>query len=202
MTLYDGVMFSFFKKKKSAVSSSWWHESLTPEEQIIIGNAFQPLGNISAESIIASANPSAIGSLVGHLKKEAIRHLGYRLLEYADTFISEHVPILSVHFYWAARGEFYYRWRNHDDFALEQAVKSFQRQIGLSENAIRAFTQDKQWGSLPAHAGYRQLRIIEEKRGNLILARNLCEEAKSQGWADNWDHHIARIDKKLAKLKL
>ena len=187
------------RKRVAAKSQSWWHSALTSEEQAIIESAFQPLGNLSAESLVASTNPGEIGTLVGHLKKGPIRHLGYKLLEYADTLVSENIPVLSLHFYWAARGEFYYRWRDHDNFALEEAVSSFQRQIGLAEYALRVFTEDKQWGFVPAHAGYRQLRIIEEKRGNLTLARALCEQAKSQGWADGWDKLIARIDKKLAK---
>jgi len=32
------------------------------------------------------------------------------------------------------------------------------------------------------------------------LARALCEQAKEEGWADDWDHQIARIDKKLAAI--
>ena len=68
-------------------------------------------------------------------------------------------------------------------------------------NVARFFREDKNWGFIPAHAGYRQLRIIEEKLGNWALARALCKQAKAEGWADDWDHHIGRIDKKLAAMK-
>lgn len=193
-------MLSFLRRKKSNPAlPTWWQSALTSDEQRQIEAAFQPLGNMTAESLVASNDPGAIGNLVGHLKKEPLRHLGYKLLGHADTLVTENVPVLTLHFYWAARGEFYYRWRDVDDFALEEAVVSFQRQIGLSENALRVFVEGKQWGFVPAHAGFRQLRIIEEKRGNLTLARALCEQAKAQGWADDWDKNIARIDKKIAK---
>ena len=193
-------MLSFLRRKKVAVPPpSWWNTSLTLEEKATIESAFRPLGNVSAEALVSSNDLNSIGNLVGHLKKEPIRHLGYKILEYADTLISENTPVLTLHFYWAARGEFYYRWREKDDFALEEAVKSFQLQIGLAQNALSVFTENEQWGFVPAHAGYRQLRIIEERRGNLTLARALCEQARSQGWADDWDKNIARIDKKLAK---
>jgi len=193
-------MLPFLSRKKTTTTSPlWWQSALSLSEQETVESAFQPLGNMSAEALVASGNPSAIGNLVGHLKKETVRHLGYKLLDHADALVTEDVSVLNLHFYWAARGGYYYRWRDHDDFALEEAVQSFQRQIGLAENALRAFKEDNEWDFIPAHAGYRQLRIIEEKSGNLTLARALCEQAKSQGWADDWDKSIARINKKIAK---
>lgn len=86
-----------------------------------------------------------------------------------------------------------------DPFALDEAITSYQRQIDMAVEALEVFHESEDWGFVPAHAGYRQLRIIEEKRGNLARARALCEQDKAEGWADNWDHHIARIDRKLAK---
>jgi hypothetical protein len=193
-------MFPFLSRKKTITTSpSWWQSALSSKEQETIEGAFQPLGNISAEALVASGNPSSIGNLVGHLKQEALRQLGYKLLDHADSLVTEDVSVLDLHFYWGARGGFYYRWRDYDGFALEEAAQSFQRQIGLAENAVRVFKEDKAWGFIPAHAGYRQLRIIEEKRGNLTLARALCEQAKLQGWADDWDKNIARLNKKIAK---
>ena len=48
------------------------------------------------------------------LAKEHLRHLGYKLLDRADTLVNENVPVLDLHFYFAVRGAFYYRWRDHD----------------------------------------------------------------------------------------
>ncbi len=193
-------MLRFFRSQiRPKELGDWWTEVFTLNERLTIEDAFQPLGNISAEALVGSDDPGAIGNLVGHLKKEHLRHLGYKLLERADSLVSENVPVLTLHFYFQARGEFFYRWRDVDAHALEEAIKSYQRQIGLASNALKKFQEDKNWGIVPAHAGYRQLRIIEEKRGNLTLARKLCEQAKAQGWSDDWDKHIARIDKKLAK---
>lgn len=194
-------MLSFFRRKaQPTAGSDWWTSTFTMDERAAVEEAFKPLGGISADALARSTDPSSIGNLVGHLKKEHLRHIGYKMLARADTLVNEDLPIMSVHFYWAARGDFYYRWRDHDDFALDEAVQSFQRQIGLAANALKYFNEDTSWGFVPAHAGYRQLRIIEEKRGNLTLARALCEQAKAEGWADDWDHQIARIDKKLAKM--
>ena len=121
------------------------------------------------------------------------------MLLIADTFINKNISIIDLHFYLSVRGNFFYRWRELDAFAFQESIDSYQRQIGISSNAVMEFRDNHTWGFIPAHAGYRQLRIIEEKRGNLSLARTLCEQAKSEGWVDDWDHQIARIDKKLAK---
>lgn len=182
-----------------APENDWWMTAFNSEERSAIESAFTPIGNIQAEGIVRSNDPSAIGNLVGHLKKEHLRGLGYRLLEHTDTILDETVAILSLHFYLQARGDFFYRWREIDPFALEEAVKSYERQIGLAHNALREFRESKTWGFVPAHAGYRQLRIIAEKRVDLALAKALCEQARLEGWSDDWSHHITRIDRKLAK---
>jgi len=163
-------------------------------------DAFKPLGNVSAESMVNAESAGQIGVLVGHLKKDELRQIGYKLLKIADSYISPNMAILSLHYYWAARGEYFYRWRDIDDFAMDEAIDSFQKQIGLSLNALSEFQNDQSLGFIPAHSGYRQMRIIEEKRGNLTLALELCKVAKEQGWSDSWDKHIARIEKKLEKI--
>lgn len=192
-------MLRFFRRKSEPEPiDDWWTNTFTPEDRASIEAAFLPLGGGTAESIVRTANPGSLGYLVGHLKKEHLRHLGYKLLERADALMSDQVPLLDRHFFYANRGEFFYRWRNHDPFALDQSVRSFQNQIALGSEVAQFFLEDKNWGFVPAHAGYRQMRIIEEKRGNLEVARALCEQAKQEGWADDWDHQIARIDKKLA----
>jgi hypothetical protein len=190
------VMFSLFRSKSKA---EWWEEAFTPDELEIIEENFRPLGDRKSVSLMDTQDPVSIGYLIGHLKKVELRHLGYRLIEHADTLVSKEVPILSLHFYWCLRGDFFYRWRDLDAEALKEAVKSYQEQIALSLEALKQFQADKNLGFIPAHGGFRQLRIIEENRGNLELARNLCETAKAQGWNENWDKHIARIDKKMAK---
>lgn len=193
------ILFHLFRILKKEAPTDWVSDTFTKQELASLERAFQPLGDMPVEGLLRSSDPFQVGSLAGYLKTENLRHLGYKVFQRADGLISEHAPVLSLHFYWQGRGEFFYRWRNHDEFALEEAVKSFQRQIGLAQNALEVF-RSSSWGFIPAHRGYSQLRIIEEKRGNFELARTLCERAKEEGWDDDWDKHITRIDKKLAKL--
>ena len=49
------------------------------------------------------------------------------------------------------------------------------------------------------HVGFKQLRIIEEKRGNYQKAIELAKSALNQGWAGNWEKDIERIQKKQNK---
>ena len=182
-------------------SKDWWLYEFSVEEIEQMRSAFTPMGNIPLEAMLEAPDPSALATLAGHFKKKNLRHLGYRVLDRADFLVGKNVSPVSLHFYFQARGDFYYRWRDEDADALEQAVESFKRQIGLAESVEKDLMID--FGDerrLPGHAGYRQLRIIEEKRGNLTLAKALCLQAKKEGWADDWDKHIRRLDKKIAAI--
>lgn len=174
----------------------WWERSLSWEERNLIEDAFKPMGNITARSMVESSSPQGIGNLIGHLKKEDIRHLGYLLIARGDELVHEQTPVMERHFFFAQAGGFYYRWRDHDSFALERAIDYFERQIAIAPEAAAKFLEPENLDFIPAHAGYRQLRIIFEKQGQFGKARDLCLKAKTQGWADDWDKHIARIDKK------
>lgn len=191
-------MFSFFRKRKAEPEKlTWWEGELSRGERQKIEQAFRPLGGTSAEKVVNSGSISQIGTLVGHLSKEPIRGLGYTLLRHADSLVSAEKSVIARHFYWSSRGQFFYRWRDVDDFALEEAINSFQKQVDLSDEARIAFLNDGDLGFVPAHTGYRQLRIIEEKRGDFSSALTLCQQAKAQGWKDDWDKHIVRIMKKI-----
>lgn len=147
-------MLPFFRRKaEPQPTGDWWTDTFTPEEHATIEGVFAPLGGGTAESLARSTNPNSLGTLAEYLKKEHLRHLGYKLLDRADTLVNENVPVLDLHFYFAGRGGFYYRWRDYDPFALDEAVKSFQRQIGLGANVARFFREDKNWASsLPTRA--------------------------------------------------
>ncbi len=59
----------------------------------------------------------------------------------------------------------------------------------------------KEWGdaTLPSHVGYKQLAIILEKEKKYDKAIALCNQAKREGWNDDWDKRIERCEKKLKK---
>lgn len=52
---------------------------------------------------------------------------------------------------------------------------------------------------LPSHTGYKQLAIILEKEGNIEGALKLSKQALKQGWTDNYEKRIDKLNQKLAK---
>ena len=108
-------MLPFIRRKaEPKPSGDWWTGAFTQEERATIEGVFASLGGGTAESFARSTNPNSLGTLAEYLKKEHLRHLGYKLLDRADTLVNENVPVLDLHFYFAVRGGFYYRWRDHD----------------------------------------------------------------------------------------
>jgi len=194
-------VFSFFGNSKNPRATSYfWNQILSTKDRNLIDESFSPLGDIDAKSIFDSNDPFQIINTIDYLKKENLRDIAYKIIKYTDNLVDHEKISIKFHFYFQVRGEFFYRWRDIDAHALDEAIKSFENQISMAQVVADMFRADGGWQSVPAHAGYRQLRIIEEKRGNLQAARALCEQAKSQGWADDWDSQIKRIDKKLKGL--
>ena len=52
-------------------------------------------------------------------------------------------------------------------------------------------------GKLGEHTGYKQLCIIRESQGNFAEVIRLAGQAKSEGWAGDWDNRIEKAKKKL-----
>jgi hypothetical protein len=55
-------------------------------------------------------------------------------------------------------------------------------------------------GKLGEHTGYKQLCIIRAKEENWQEVIRLAEQAKSEGWAGDWDKRIEKAQKKLEKI--
>lgn len=180
--------------------AQWWHDDFSSDERALIEREFQPLVPINIASMFLDAKK--IATLATYLRKSDHRHLGYRLLDHAEAKLAAQPHDVSArHFYFAIRGRFFYRWRNSDEFALGAAIDAFLRQIEIASEARPYFASGRSHSIMPEHSGYKQMRIIEESRGNLAAARELCVRAKSEGWADDWDRHIVRLDKKLSQIK-
>ena len=109
--------------------------------------------------------------------------------------------VLDKHFELSEGIPFYYRQREKEGM-LDKAAEACKQQIELAPKAVAAFLKKYPWQALPSHRGYEQLVIILDKKGKRREAREaivLCEQAKEQGWAGNWDKRIHRINIKLNK---
>ena len=123
------------------------------------------------------------------------------------------------HAAWQKQAEGAYYRRRTDPDALGLGVEACRQQIALAPEALAALRtmHEKRRERVrragptgggrdigpfrpPAHHGFRQLAIVREKEGDVAGALRLCEEARRQGWAGDWDRRIARLEKKAGKV--
>jgi hypothetical protein len=178
-----------------ASRGSIW-ESLTEADRDAIRAAFRPLGTVSPESMVASA--ASISTLLGHLKKPDVREVGYRLIAISEGLLPLETDLIQVHFYFFGVGQFFYRFRDVDSFALPKAIEAFEKQALISPS-VRARLRDSMPGTPVRHGGFDQLRIIYEKAGNYLDAIRVCETASADGWAGDWESQIRRLSGKILR---
>jgi hypothetical protein len=88
-----------------------------------------------------------------------------------------------------------YRLRDVHPEAMEDAEAACREQILLADVAGPALRQD--FGTKPAHHGFKQLAIILEKRERYSEALEIVEQARVQGWNGDWEKRAARLAKKI-----
>lgn len=140
---------------------------------------------------------SHLSMLATWFSKPGGENLAIKVAQKSIELIDDSLHPLDRHFMFANHCAVFYRWRDSVPGALDAAIDACQRGIAIQAEA--AVEAKAEFGTIPAHACYRQLRIIEEKRGDYDRAIALCQEARDGGWADDWDHHIARLQKRKEK---
>lgn len=178
----------------------WWLNELIDEEREIILNIYSPMGseNSIIEGEICSSSQTQLHffwGLIGWFNKPDLRHIAYRLIAKAETLIDENSEPLDVHFLYGAKLEICYKDRDLLPNGLDLAIQACEQQIEKAPTAATTFRK-KYAGDLPAHKGYCQLAIVLEKQKRYGEAISLCEKAKYQGWAGDWDKRIARCNKR------
>jgi len=219
------VFFNRFKRKEKVEGElgyfglgDWWLSTFTEEERNYIEKVFQPMGgeekpltqgeiNIigtEGERIALGTEKavSLLSALAGWFKKPEDFSIAKRILNKAEEIGPS--DILDMHFLYQAEIQIFYRQRDRDPEAFNEAVEACQKQIGLAPKSARAFKEavigeehGKGESALPGHVGYRQLAIIREKQKDYIEAIRLSKQAKKQGWNGDWDKRIARCEKKM-----
>lgn len=184
--------------------ADWWLCEFTPEERAIVRSTFNPLGAPGYQidrGNVKHSTQTVVGLtsvLSSWFNKEETRHIGYKFLRKADEYRNTDMHPVTLHYAMQARCQFFYRWRNHDDFALDAAIEACERGIAVSREAAAALKE--QFGDTPlGHHCFTQLAIIEEKRGNFQRAIDLCNTAEADGWNGDWEKRRTRLTKKLAK---
>jgi len=208
-------MFGIFNKKSQIKGEigyfglqDWWLSTFTQEEHDHIEEIFKPLGgdpnskSLTEGDISWTSQTAAglLGSLAGWFNNPRDREIAKKIIEKADELAPKGADILDYHFTLQTKMEIYYRERETSPEAMETAIIACKEQISIAPQAAAAFLREYPQQSLPAHAGYSQLRIILEKQGKFDEAIALCEHAKQQQWAGNWDKQIETLNKKKQKV--
>lgn len=208
-------MFGIFKKKNEIKGEigyfglqDWWLSTFNQGERDHIEDIFKPLGSdpsskplTEGEISWTSQTPAGLlGSLAGWFNNPRDREIARKIITKAEELAPTGGNVLDRHFTLSEKMVIYYREREASPEAMEKAIQACKEQIEMAPEAAKAFLKEYPWQALPGHAGYRQLRIILEKQGKFDEAIKLAEQAKSQGWADDWDKQIETLKKKKQKL--
>ena len=169
--------------------TDWWLSTFTAEER----NEIQ-------------ARP---GATTGRAES-SLMSVGIAFIQSKDFGIAERLiakatevggaSILDRHFGYQQMAQAYYRHRNDDPEALAPAIDACEKQILLGPEAAKAFLAEYPEDFVPAHHGFQQLAIIQEREKNYTEAIRLCREAMAQGWGGDWEKRIVRCENRLAKL--
>jgi hypothetical protein len=206
------AIFNFFKSREVIGGdiayhnlTEWWITTFTKQERDYIVETFQPLGGSGIRLIkgdiqyCSGSAVSLLSSLARWFKNEKDRKIGYKLLDKGEELINTKTRLLDIHFFYQNKLEFYYRFRDIDQGALNVAIEACKRQIDISDKASLAFKKEYKDEALPIHVGYKQLAIILEKHKKYNEVIGLCEQAKNQEWNGEWNKIIARCNKKIFK---
>lgn len=185
----------------------WWLSTFNQEERDHIEKVYQPMGSGPGskpltQREISSTSQTAAGllqALAGWFNNPRDREIAKKIIAKAEELAPTGGNVLDRHFTLSEKIVIYYRERETTPDGLEKAVQACREQIAMAPEAAKVFLKEYPWQPLPAHQGYRQLRIILEKQEKYDEAIVLCEQAKQQGWADEWDKQIETLKKKKAK---
>lgn len=181
----------------------WWLSDFTGSERSHIEEIYQPMGlegkKPLTEGKINSSTMSVtmfLTTLAGWFKNPRDRQLANRITTKAEEMGSTHQDdVLGNHFLYSEMISIYYPQREEAGI-MEKVIQACKKQIELAPAASSAFLKEYPNQPLPSHRGYEQLAIILDKQGNFEEAIKVCEQAKSQGWAGDWDKRIERYRKK------
>ncbi len=197
--------------------SDWWVSTFSEEERSYLEHSYGS-GDIGVgvgndlrltQGEIGYTSLSAIRVLtrmIGALRgKPEYLHLIQPIIQEAERRPDR--SAIDLHFLYAIVLNVTYPLRDRYPDALKMTIDTSKRQVAIAPQAAdmykREMSEDEAYRSfgarLPAHEGYTRLSILYEKEKRYSEVIELAQQAKSQGWAGNWDWRIARCEKKLRK---
>lgn len=183
----------------------WWRDSFGDEERQYILKKYNPFpGYPEGKSVLTHGNIS-IGHPRVFLSSAALWFnnpegflIALRFMDKAQEFPVSELDVFDYHFDCYERIKFYYRWRDEHEGALNSAILACKEQIAIAHDAVPVCL--KRFGALPRHTGYEQLAIIYEKQGQLKGAIEICEQGRAQGWSNDFEKRLVRLNNKISKI--
>lgn len=122
-----------------------------------------------------------------------------KMQEYNPTNYNDKSDIIGRNIYYLEQIKFHYANRQKDNH-LELAIEYCKKQIDISKEVKQAwFIQNGHALHLPSHIGFKQLAIIYEKQGKYKEALDITKEALLEGWNNDSQKRIDRLEKKINK---
>lgn len=192
----------------------WWFREFSADERRHIETVYQPMGlTLDDDDIEGPPRPLTQGTitfssqtaagllwgLAGWFNKPGQRHLALRILAKARELATASGNALDLHFTLTELVQVAYRERESSPDGLERAIAACEDLIAIAPAAASALRRAFSQSAPPMHVGFDQLAIVREKQGDFPGAIALAREAKSQGWAGEWDNRIARCEARIAR---
>ena len=176
----------------------WWLSEFSQSEREQIADTYRPMGTSGRPLVEGNATRQPelhpgpfLANLATWVAKPALGDLALRIAEKAASFDTLPSDLTQAHFMFANLCKVFYRFRDTQPGAIDKAVWACEQDIALSP---KLNPRSLGGGVVVAHYCFKQLSIIEEKRGNLDRAISLCREAIAQGWNGDWEKRITRIE--------
>ena len=149
-------MFRLFEKGREKIGGfiggagleNWWLGEFDDEERRQINRTYRPMGSSPDVESILTTGPiqkagfeavSTLSNVATWFKRSEDRTIAYRFLQKAEELLPQSKDILTAHFFYQAKCQVNYRWREIDDFALQRAIDACRSQIAIAPQAAEAF---------------------------------------------------------------
>lgn len=205
-------MFGLWKRKAKVGGEiayhqleDWWFSTFTAEQREQAAGLYKPMGGserplVEGEIRWSSASRVKFLTFVSSwFSKPGTRDIALAFADKLASEINPETPAVERHFAYQSLCTIYYRWRDEVPGCFDKAVSTCEASVAMAHELGGVIQFDTGAPEPVSHYCYRQLVVIEKKRGNFERAISLCRQAISEGWRGDWDHRIASMQKAQAR---